>query len=68
MARNMVGWPAQASRDDPRHRNSAALPYVAADRLIVAPDCGMQYLARDIAFGKLKAMVERSAIVRRELG
>jgi 5-methyltetrahydropteroyltriglutamate--homocysteine methyltransferase len=43
-----------------------ALPYVAADRIVVAPDCGMKYLPRGVAFGKMKAMVEGAAIVRRE--
>ncbi len=45
-----------------------ALPYVPAKRLIVAPDCGMKYLPRDVAFGKMKAMVEGARIVRKELG
>jgi 5-methyltetrahydropteroyltriglutamate--homocysteine methyltransferase len=45
-----------------------ALPYVPAERMIVAPDCGMKYLPRAVAFGKLKAMVEGAGIVRRELG
>ena len=44
-----------------------ALPYVSPDRLVVAPDCGLKYLPRDVAFAKLKAMVEGAAIVRREL-
>jgi 5-methyltetrahydropteroyltriglutamate--homocysteine methyltransferase len=44
-----------------------ALPYVKAEDVIVAPDCGMKYLPRDVAFGKLRAMVEGAAIVRREL-
>jgi 5-methyltetrahydropteroyltriglutamate--homocysteine methyltransferase len=44
-----------------------ALPYVSADRLILAPDCGMKYLPRDVAFGKLKAMAEAAAILRREV-
>jgi 5-methyltetrahydropteroyltriglutamate--homocysteine methyltransferase len=44
-----------------------ALKFVPADRLVVAPDCGMKYLPRDIAFGKMKAMVEGAAQVRREL-
>jgi 5-methyltetrahydropteroyltriglutamate--homocysteine methyltransferase len=44
-----------------------ALPYVAPERLVIAPDCGMKYLAREIAFGKMQAMVEGAAIVRREL-
>ena len=44
-----------------------ALAVVPADRLVAAPDCGMKYLARPTAFGKLKAMVEGAAIVRREV-
>ncbi len=44
-----------------------ALAVVPADRLVAAPDCGMKYLTREIAFGKLKAMVEGAAIVRREV-
>lgn len=44
-----------------------ALPYVPAQNLIIAPDCGMKYLPRDVAFGKLKAMVDGAAIVRKEL-
>lgn len=45
-----------------------ALPYVAPERLMVAPDCGMKYLPRDVAFGKLRAMVEGASLVRAELG
>jgi len=45
-----------------------ALPHVPAERIIVAPDCGLKYLPREVAFGKMKAMVEGAAIVRRELG
>jgi 5-methyltetrahydropteroyltriglutamate--homocysteine methyltransferase len=44
-----------------------ALADVPADRLVVAPDCGMKYLPRAVAFGKMKAMAEGAAIVRREL-
>jgi 5-methyltetrahydropteroyltriglutamate--homocysteine methyltransferase len=43
-----------------------ALPYVAPERLVVAPDCGMKYLPRDAAFAKLKAMVDGAALVRSE--
>jgi 5-methyltetrahydropteroyltriglutamate--homocysteine methyltransferase len=43
------------------------LEHVPPERLIPAPDCGMKYLPRETAFGKLKAMVEGAAIVRREL-
>ena len=45
-----------------------ALPHVPAERLVIAPDCGMKYLPRDVAFAKLEAMVEGTRIVRRELG
>jgi len=44
-----------------------ALPYVPAERIVVAPDCGMKYLPREVAYGKLRAMVDGAAIVRREL-
>jgi len=43
------------------------LEHVPADRLVPAPDCGMKYLPRDRAFGKLCALAEGAAIVRREL-
>jgi 5-methyltetrahydropteroyltriglutamate--homocysteine methyltransferase len=43
------------------------LHYVPADRLIPAPDCGMKYLPRERAFGKLQALAAGAAIVRREL-
>ena len=45
-----------------------ALPYVKAKELIIAPDCGMKYLPREVAFGKLKAMVEGARMVREEVG
>jgi 5-methyltetrahydropteroyltriglutamate--homocysteine methyltransferase len=44
-----------------------ALHYVEPERLIAAPDCGMKYLPRDIAFAKLQAMAQGAAIVRKEL-
>ncbi|MGH7088088.1 MAG: hypothetical protein ACREFQ_04240, partial [Stellaceae bacterium] len=44
-----------------------ALPYVAAERLVIAPDCGMKYLPRTVAFAKLRAMVEGASLVRQEL-
>lgn len=44
-----------------------ALKYVSSDRLWIAPDCGMKYHSRAVAFGKLKAMADGAAIVRREL-
>ena len=48
-------------------RIRAALPHVPAERVVVAPDCGMKYLPRAVAFAKMQAMVEGAAIVRREL-
>jgi 5-methyltetrahydropteroyltriglutamate--homocysteine methyltransferase len=45
-----------------------ALPYVSPERIVVAPDCGLKYLPRDVAFGKMCAMVEGARIVRSELG
>ncbi len=45
-----------------------ALDVVPAERIVVAPDCGMKYIARDIGLGKLKAMVAGADIVRAELG
>jgi len=44
-----------------------ALPYIPAERIVVAPDCGLKYLPREVAFGKMLAMVEGAKIVRREL-
>jgi 5-methyltetrahydropteroyltriglutamate--homocysteine methyltransferase len=43
------------------------LKYVPADRLVVAPDCGMKYLSRDVALSKLQSMVQGAQIVRHEL-
>jgi 5-methyltetrahydropteroyltriglutamate--homocysteine methyltransferase len=45
-----------------------ALEYRKPEDIIVAPDCGLKYLPRDSAFGKMKAMVEGARIVREELG
>jgi 5-methyltetrahydropteroyltriglutamate--homocysteine methyltransferase len=44
-----------------------ALPHIDPARIILAPDCGMKYLPRDVAFGKMRAMVEGAALVRCEL-
>jgi 5-methyltetrahydropteroyltriglutamate--homocysteine methyltransferase len=49
------------------HRIRNALKYIPAERLVPAPDCGMKYLERGVAFGKLRALSEGAAIVRREL-
>jgi 5-methyltetrahydropteroyltriglutamate--homocysteine methyltransferase len=41
---------------------------VPPEKLYVLPDCGLFHLPRDVAFGKLRAMVEGARIVRKELG
>ena len=48
-------------------RISRALPYVDARNLLVAPDCGMKYLSREAAFGKLQAMVAGAQMARTQL-
>ena len=45
-----------------------ALPFVAKERVILAPDCGMKYLSREVAVGKLRAMVEAARMLRAEFG
>lgn len=45
-----------------------ALPYVPAGRLVLAPDCGMKYLPRESAFGKLTALTTAAVRLRAELG
>jgi 5-methyltetrahydropteroyltriglutamate--homocysteine methyltransferase len=47
-------------------RIERALPYVKAQDVIVAPDCGMKYLPRDVAFAKMCAMVEGARLLRSE--
>ena len=44
-----------------------ALPYVAPERIIVATDCGMKYLPRGVADGKMRAMVAGARLMRKEL-
>ncbi|MFN8722399.1 MAG: 5-methyltetrahydropteroyltriglutamate--homocysteine methyltransferase [Rhodospirillales bacterium] len=44
-----------------------ALEFVAAEDIVVAPDCGLKYLPREVAFGKMKAMVEGARIMRAEV-
>jgi 5-methyltetrahydropteroyltriglutamate--homocysteine methyltransferase len=44
-----------------------ALPYVPPERLVLAPDCGMKYLPRASAAGKLAALTEAAAVLRAEL-
>jgi 5-methyltetrahydropteroyltriglutamate--homocysteine methyltransferase len=48
-------------------RIRAALTVLPPERLVVAPDCGMKYLPRDLAFRKLEAMVAGARLVRKDL-
>jgi 5-methyltetrahydropteroyltriglutamate--homocysteine methyltransferase len=48
-------------------RIERALPYISPERLVIAPDCGMKFLPRETAFGKMQAMVAGAAIVRKKL-
>jgi 5-methyltetrahydropteroyltriglutamate--homocysteine methyltransferase len=48
-------------------RIERALPYVDPKRIIVAPDCGLKYLPRAVAFGKMKAMADGARLVRQKL-
>ncbi|MGE0769770.1 MAG: 5-methyltetrahydropteroyltriglutamate--homocysteine methyltransferase [Hyphomicrobiaceae bacterium] len=49
------------------NRIRAALTFLPPDRLVPAPDCGMKYMSRDLAFAKLKALAAGAAIVRKEI-
>jgi 5-methyltetrahydropteroyltriglutamate--homocysteine methyltransferase len=49
-------------------RIRAALEYIPAQQLVIAPDCGMKYLSREVAFGKLQAMVAGAELARAEVG
>jgi len=48
-------------------RIRAALAHVPAERLVIAPDCGLKYLPRDVSFAKLRSMVQGRDIIRTEL-
>lgn len=49
-------------------RVKRALPYVRKEDVILAPDCGMKYLPRDVAFGKIQSMAEAAKRLRTEFG
>jgi 5-methyltetrahydropteroyltriglutamate--homocysteine methyltransferase len=57
-----VETPAQVAE-----RIRAALKHIAPEKLVVAPDCGMKYLPREAAFGKLLALAKGAEMVRQEL-
>ena len=63
-----LGDPQIESVDIVAGRIRNGLKYVSPERLVPAPDCGMKYMPRHVAFGKLKAMADAAAVVRKELG
>jgi 5-methyltetrahydropteroyltriglutamate--homocysteine methyltransferase len=62
-----LGDPAVEAAETVAQRIRNGLRFVAAEHLVPAPDCGMKYLPRATAFGKLQALAAGAAIVRREL-
>ncbi len=60
--------PAVETVDTIVQRIERALPYVKAENVILAPDCGMKYLPRETAIGKLRAMVEAAKVLRSRHG
>jgi 5-methyltetrahydropteroyltriglutamate--homocysteine methyltransferase len=61
-----LGDPAVESAEVVADRVRRALPYVSPDRLVLAPDCGMKYLPRESAAGKLAAMAQAAQVLRAE--
>ena len=62
-----LGTSAVETPEEVARRIRAALKHVPAERLVLAPDCGMKYLSREVAFAKLQSLTEGAALVRREL-
>jgi 5-methyltetrahydropteroyltriglutamate--homocysteine methyltransferase len=63
-----LGDPAVETSDEVVRRAERALEYVPAERIVLAPDCGMKYLPRDSAFGKLTALTVAAARLRAQAG
>ena len=61
-----LGDPAVETADVVADRIRRALPYVPADKIVLAPDCGMKYLSRESADGKLAALTEAARLMRSE--
>ena len=59
-----LGDPAVEAAGEIVRRVERALPYVPAERLVLAPDCGMKYLPREAAAGKLAAMTLAASRLR----
>ena len=63
-----LGSPEAETAEVVAGRIRRALTVLPPERLVVAPDCGMKYLSRDLAYRKLEAMVAGAKLVREELG
>jgi 5-methyltetrahydropteroyltriglutamate--homocysteine methyltransferase len=61
-----LGDPAVETPDVIARRAERALQYVPAERIVLAPDCGMKYLPRESADGKLAAMTQAARLLRGE--
>jgi 5-methyltetrahydropteroyltriglutamate--homocysteine methyltransferase len=62
-----LGTPAVESQDVVEDRIRAALRHIPAERLVLAPDCGMKYLPRTAAFEKLQVLARAAHAIRDEL-
>ena len=62
-----LGGNAVETAEQVAERIRAALKHIAPDKLVLAPDCGMKYLERDVAYAKLVALARGAAIVRKEI-
>jgi 5-methyltetrahydropteroyltriglutamate--homocysteine methyltransferase len=60
--------PAVETADVVAGRVRRALPHVPAERVVLAPDCGMKYIPRETANGKMRAMADAAILLRAELG
>jgi 5-methyltetrahydropteroyltriglutamate--homocysteine methyltransferase len=59
-----LGDPSVETAEVVAERVRRALPFVPAEQLVLAPDCGMKYLPRDSAFGKLRALTAAATALR----
>jgi 5-methyltetrahydropteroyltriglutamate--homocysteine methyltransferase len=62
-----LGSPKVETAEEISSRIRNGLKYVAPERLVLAPDCGMKYMPRVIAFGKLRAMCDAASILRKQI-
>ena len=63
-----LGTPEVDPVDEIVSRVERALPHIDKERLILAPDCGLKYIPRDNAFGKLKNMCAAATLLREKYG